>query len=75
VVIVATKSPVKFDAARIQREGAELIRAGRVRLPAFALRLRAVRTTPPASFARSPILTDDRAPVESLMRGTAEGDR
>jgi hypothetical protein len=71
VVIVATKSPVIFDAARIQREGAELIRTGRVKLPAFALRLRAVRAAP-VSFARSPILTDDRAPVESLLRGAED---
>jgi spermidine synthase len=75
VVIIATKSPVKFDAARVQREGAELVRNGQVRLPTFAMRLRAIRVEPPASFARSPVLTDDRAPVESLMRGTGEGGR
>lgn len=75
VVIVATKSPVKFDVARVQREGAELIRTGQVRLPTFATRLRAVRVAPPASFARSPVLTDDRAPVESLMRGATGGER
>lgn len=75
VVMVATKSPVKFDAARIQREGAELVRSGRVRVPNFVTRLRAVRTAAPANFARSPVLTDDRAPVESLMRGTTEGER
>jgi len=74
VVIVATKSPVKFDAARVQRDGAELIRTGRVRLPTFATRLRAFQAAPPPSFALSPVLTDDRAPVESLMRGT-EGKR
>jgi len=74
VVIVATKSPVKFDAARVQRDGAELIRTGRVRLPTFATRLRAFQAAPPPSFALSPVLTDDRAPVESLMRGT-EGER
>lgn len=72
VVIVATKSPVKFDAARVQREGAELIRKGQVKLPSFAMRLRAFQGNAPANFAQSPVLTDDRAPVESLMRGAAD---
>ncbi len=75
VVIVATKSPVSFDVARVQREGAELIRTGQIKLPNFATRLRAVRVAPPTSFARSPVLTDDRAPVESLMHGTKAGVR
>jgi spermidine synthase len=75
VVIIATKSPVKFDAARVQREGAALMRTGQVKLPTFATRLRALRVAPPASFERSPVLTDDRAPVESLMRGTTDRER
>jgi len=72
VVIVATKSPVKFDAARVQREGAELIRNGQVKLPSFATRLRAFQGNAPANFAKSPVLTDDRVPVESLMRGAED---
>ena len=75
VVIVATKSPVKFDTARVQREGAELIRTGQVKLPTFTTRLRAFQAAAPVSFSRSPVLTDDRTPVESLMHGTTEDER
>lgn len=67
IVLVATKSPTAFGAERVQREGAELIRAGTVRLPDFAARLRAFDDAAPRSAANSPILTDDHAPVEKLM--------
>lgn len=69
VVLVATKSAAPFDYARVQREGAELVRAGKVKLPSFAARLRVFRNAAPGSAATSPVLTDDRAPVESLMGG------
>ncbi|MBE0545635.1 MAG: fused MFS/spermidine synthase [Verrucomicrobia bacterium] len=70
VVMVATKSAAPYDYARVQRDGAELIRSGKVKLPTFATRLRAFQDAPPRNAAISPVLTDDRAPVESLMRGT-----
>jgi spermidine synthase len=70
VVMVATKSAAPYDYARVQRDGAELIRTGKVKLPTFATRLRAFQDAPPRNAAISPVLTDDRAPVESLMRGT-----
>lgn len=69
VVMVATKSAAPYDYARVQRDGAELIRTGKVKLPTFATRLRAFQNVPPRNAAISPVLTDDRAPVESLMRG------
>ena len=72
VVLVATKSPARFDKARILREGTELIRSRKVSLPTFATRLRMFESAPPASAAGSPILTDDRAPVESLLDGSAK---
>lgn len=72
VVLVATKSRAVYDPARVQREGAELIRAGKIKLPGFAARLRVFQNTPPRSAGSSPVLTDDRAPVESLMRGEGE---
>jgi spermidine synthase len=70
VVLVATKSPVLFDKVRIQREGSELIRLRKVSLPTFATRLRVFENAPPASAAKSPVLTDDQAPVESLLDGS-----
>jgi len=69
VVIVATKSKEPFDLARVQRQGADLVRAGTVRLPTFAERLQSFINAPLRSAAYSPVLTDDRAPVELLMRG------
>jgi spermidine synthase len=72
VVLVATKSPARFDNVRAQREGAELVRDGKVKVPGFVMRLRMFDNAPPASAAKSPVLTDDRAPVESLLDGSGK---
>lgn len=69
VVLVATKSAVPFDYARVQREGTALVQTRKVMLPTFAARLRVFRNAPPRSAGVSPVLTDDRAPVETLMGG------
>jgi spermidine synthase len=69
VVFVGTKSAAVFDAARVTREGVALVRNGTVKLPTFQARLRSFVNVPPATAARSPLLTDDRAPVESLVGG------
>jgi len=69
VVLVATKSSQPFDSARVQREGVVLMRARKITLPTFSTRLKAFRNAPPRSAGVSPVLTDDRAPVESLMSG------
>jgi spermidine synthase len=67
VVLVATKSAVPFDYTRVQREGVALVQSRKVLLPTYPTRLKAFRNTPPRSVGASPVLTDDRAPVESLM--------
>lgn len=69
VVLIATKVATPFDYARVQREGMALAQTRRVTMPTFAARLKVFRTAPPRSVQRSPVLTDDRAPVESLMGG------
>jgi len=69
VVLVATKSAVPYDYARVQREGTALVQTRKVKLPTFAARLKVFRNAPPRSAEASPVLTDDRAPVESLMGG------
>jgi spermidine synthase len=69
VVLVATKSTTPFDYARVQREGTALVQTRKVLLPAFASRLKVFRNVPPRSAGVSPVLTDDRAPVETLMGG------
>jgi spermidine synthase len=67
VVLLATKSGDPFDAMIVQREGTALLRAGKIKLPTFPARLRSFVNVPPATARRSPVLTDDRAPVESLL--------
>jgi len=67
VVLLATKSSVPFDYTRVQREGVALVQSRKIMLPTYASRLKAFRNTPPRSAGASPVLTDDRAPVESLM--------
>jgi spermidine synthase len=67
-VLVATRSAEKFDGARVQREGAALMRNGRVTLAEFGERLASFVNTPPPTATRSPVLTDDRARVEGLLR-------
>ena len=69
VVMIATRSKEKLLPVAALQRGGELVRKGVVRLPAFEARVRALQATPPPSFARSPILTDDYAPVDGLLRG------
>ena len=68
VVLVATKSAERFDAARVQKEGGALVRNKVVMLPTFTRRLQSFVNTTPPSASRSPVLTDDRARVEGLLR-------
>jgi spermidine synthase len=68
VVLMATRSVERFDAARVRREGQALMRSGRITLPEFEARLEAFDATTPPSASRSPVLTDDRARVEGLLR-------
>src|ERR1051325_995738 len=68
VVLVATKSAERFDAARVRKEAASLIRNRTVTHPLFVERLESFSATPPATATRSPVLTDVRAGVEGLLR-------
>ena len=70
VVMVATKSAERFDAARVQREGAALMSSGLVTLPTFSKRLARFWDGVPPTAASSPVLTDEYAPIESLLQGT-----
>jgi spermidine synthase len=67
VVLIATVSPERFDPARVQREGAALARSGIIKLPEFSSRLSSFINTAPPAADQSPILTDEHAPVESLL--------
>jgi len=68
VVLIATRSAGRWDAAWVQKEGMALVRNGIVTLPSFAQRLKAFENTPPVGAARSPVLTDARSGVERLLR-------
>ncbi len=69
VVLIGTKSPEKMTAAEALRRGTDLVQRKVVRLPNFVARLRSFREEPPPSFQQSPVLTDDYAPVDGLLRG------
>ena len=63
-----TDEDIKPFLARVQARGAALVRSQIVDLPNFLARLKSFNDVPPATASRSPILTDDRARVEGLLR-------
>jgi spermidine synthase len=69
VVMIASKDPKRMTPIEAWQKAHELVRAGRTTLPTFLVRVRSFWPDPPASFLRSPILTDDFAPVDGLLRG------
>lgn len=73
VVLIATKYRDKLTAAQATQRAADLLRIRPSLLPTFALRARALRTEPPPSFALSPVLSDDFAPVDGLLQGSHSG--
>jgi len=70
VVFVATKSAEPFNYTRAAAEAYKLIDSGTVTLPTFSLRVKSFLDQPPPTAATSPLLTDDYAPIESLLQGT-----
>jgi spermidine synthase len=70
VVLIGTRSPGKLTQVLALKRGADLVGRGVAQLPAFQARVRALHSEPPASFLRSPVLTDDYAPVDGLLRGS-----
>jgi spermidine synthase len=68
VVLIATKSRLKYTPAVVEQRIAWLRQNQRIRLPTFAQRARAFRADGPAQWARSPVLTDDYSPIEGLMK-------
>ena len=68
VVMIATKSGQKFTSRMIRNECEELIKSGKVTYPRFRARSFAFTNIPPVTARRSPILTDDYAPTDGLLR-------
>lgn len=70
VVFVATKSAEPFTYAHAEQEARELIGSGEVTLPTFLFRVRSFMDERPPTAGTSPLLTDDYAPIDSLLQGT-----
>jgi spermidine synthase len=70
VVFVATKSAEPFTYARAEQEAQKLINSGTVTLPTFSLRVKSFMDKSPPTADTSPLLTDDYAPIDSLLQGT-----
>ena len=67
VVLIGTKSRELFDYMRVRREADFLLRSGTMRHPSFNGRLRSFMSRAPSCAPRSPVLTDDFAPIERLL--------
>jgi spermidine synthase len=66
IVLIATQSGYRTDYANLRLRTGLLRQAQRLTMPTFLERLQCFRPLPPPSAARSPVLTDDYAPVEGL---------
>jgi spermidine synthase len=69
IVFLATVATVKAELPALRQRAAELVDSKRISLPTFKQRLEAFRFEPPPAASRSPVLTDDYAPVEGLSAG------
>jgi len=69
VVFIGTRTAFRPELAALRQRAAQMVADGRLKLPGFRERLEGFQTQPPPTAARSPILTDDFAPVEGLVGG------
>lgn len=67
IVLIGTMARQRLTTSQLQHRADELVRTGRVTLPTFRTRVRAVSLRAPPSFQQARVLTDDFAPVESMM--------
>jgi len=70
VVFVATKTAEPMNYTRAAAEAYNLMDAGKVKLPTFTTRVKSFTDGRPPTADTSPLLTDDYAPIESLLQGT-----
>jgi hypothetical protein len=66
LVLVATRAGAPAELGRLRQRAYWLMQTRRVTLPRFNVRLERLQVWLPGSAARSPVLTDDYAPVEGL---------
>lgn len=72
VVLIATRSAPQTTLPILQRRAAELIAERRITLTTFQTRLLTFRSQPPPTSRLSPVLTDDYAPIDGLLRTGGE---
>ena len=72
VVFVASKSKLKYSASLVQQRAVWLVQQKRFTLPNFTRRAGGFRADVPPHWSGSPILTDDYAPIEGLLKQGAE---
>lgn len=68
VVMIATKSKQKYTTRMIKDEFDELTKKGIITNPTFRSRIFSFKDVLPSTANRSPILTDDFAPTDGLLR-------
>jgi len=68
VVVLATKSPEPVTRPQLKQRLAQLVKTKAVTFPNFETRLKRFLSGPPASAAKSRVLTDDFAPVDGMLR-------
>lgn len=73
VVLIATKWPHRFDFNALNQRAGLLMNRRRITLPTFRTRLYEFQSSAPQSLARSPVLTDDFAPVEGIINTETSG--
>ncbi len=72
VVMIATLDPTRANLQGLRRRALTLVQSQQMKLPGFRDRVERLQGTVPSSVARSPVLTDDYAPVEGLVGGGGE---
>src|SRR6185369_10295690 len=67
VVLVGTRSAQQSSFNQLQLRASTLLAQKRVTLPSFRNRVYAFRADAPSAAARSPVLSDDFAPIDGLL--------
>jgi spermidine synthase len=66
VVLLGTRAAIKANPSALRQRAELLTKERRIALPGFLDRLTSFEPAPPRNAARSPVLSDDYAPVEGL---------
>lgn len=67
VVLIGTKTGLPYNSQMVRQRISQLIESKRVRIRTFSTRANSLRWGIPPTAARSPVLTDDFAPVDGLL--------